>query len=77
MGIHSHLEEVYPIIQREIQISSLNDVCNLLGVTSDELRVKYSYDTLRQICGAYDMTIDVEPKSLIIKELNSIMRATV
>jgi hypothetical protein len=71
------LEEVYPIIQREIQISSLNDVCNLLGVTSDELREKYSYDTLSQICGAYDMTIDVEPKSYIIKELNSIMRAAV
>ena len=71
------LEELYPIIQREIQISSLNDLCKLLEVTPDELREKYSYDTLSQMCGAYDMTVDIEPKSYIIKELNSIMRAAV
>ena len=71
------LEEVYPLIQREIQISSLNDVCKLLGVTADELRGKYSYDTLSQICGAYDMMIEVEPKSYIIKEIKAIAEAAV
>ena len=71
------LAEVYPIIQKELQISSLTDVSRLLDISPKELRTHYSYDTLSQICGAYDMTIDVEPKSLIIKELNSIMRATV
>ncbi len=71
------LAEVYPIIQKELQISSLTDVSRLLDIAPEELRTRYSYETLSQMCGAYDMTVDIEPKSYIIKELNSIMRAAV
>ena len=69
------LAEVYPIIQKELQISSLTDVSRLLDIALEELRTRYSYDTLSQICGAYDMMIDVEPRSYMLKEINSIMEA--
>lgn len=70
------LAEVYPIIQRELQISSLAEVSDMLDVSTDELKEKYSYDTLSQLCGAYDMMSD-EPRTFIIKELNAILEDAV
>ncbi len=70
------LAEVYPIIQRELQISSLAEVSGMLGVSTDEIKEKYSYDTLSQLCGAYDMMSD-EPRTFIIKELNAILEDAV
>ena len=66
------LAEVYPLIQKELQISSLTNVSRLLDIAPEELRTRYSYDTLSQMCGAYDMMIDVEPKSYMINEIKSI-----
>ena len=40
------LAEVYPIVQKELQISSLTDVSRLLDISPEELRTHYSYDTL-------------------------------
>lgn len=71
------LAEVYPIIQKELQISSLDDVSKLLEKSPDELRSEYGYDTLSQMCGVYDMMIEVEPKSYIIKEIKAIAEAAV
>lgn len=71
------LAEVYPIIQKELQISSLDDVSKLLEKSPDELRSEYGNDTLSQMCGAYDMMIEVEPKSYIIKEIKAIAEAAV
>ena len=68
-------EAVYSVIQREIQLSSLDNVAKLLGMSPDELRSKYSYDILGQICGAYDMMSAVENEVYIIKELKEIMGA--
>ena len=72
------LAEVYPIIQRELQISSLAEVSGMLGVSTDELKEKYSYDTLSQLCGAYDMMNDTDVMlSHIVKELNAILEEAV
>ena len=71
------LAEVYPIVQKELQISSLTDVSRLLDISPEELRTHYSYDTLSQMCGAYDMMIDVEPRSYMINEIKAIAEAAV
>lgn len=71
------LAEVYPIIQKELQISSLTDVSRLLDISPEELRTRYSYYTLSQMCGAYDMMIDVEPRSYMINEIKAIAEAAV
>ena len=71
------LAEVYPIIRKELQISSLDDVSKLLEKSRDELRSEYGNDILSQMCGAYDMMIEVEPKSYIIKEIKAIAEAAV
>ena len=70
------LAEVYPFLQRELQISSLAEVSGMLDVSTDELKEKYSYNTLSQLCGAYDMMSD-EPRTFIIKELNAILEDAV
>lgn len=68
------LAENYPIIQRELQISSLAEVSSILGISTGELKLKYSYDALSQLCGAYDMMNGIESNSYILKELNAILK---
>ena len=73
---HSY-DAVYSIIQREIQISSLDEVAKLLDISPDELRNKFSYDVLSQMCGAFDMMNEIENKQYILKELQAIVEAAV
>lgn len=64
---------MYEVIQRAIQISSLSKVAKLLNITDSELEERYEYNTLAQLCGAYDMMNGIENNSIILKEFNSII----
>ena len=65
--------EMYKTVQRAIQISSLNEVARLLDIATQQLEDKYDYETLAQLCGAYDMLHGIESDSAIIKEMTEIL----
>lgn len=65
--------EMYHIIQKCIQLSSLNDAAKLLDTNAEQLEEKYSYETLAQLCGAYDMMHGIESDSAVIKEMNAVL----
>lgn len=65
--------EMYHIIQKCIQLSSLNDAAKLLDTNAEQLEEKYSYETLAQLCGAYDMLHGMESDSAVIKEMNAVL----
>lgn len=65
--------EMYHIIQKCIQISSLNEAAKLLDTTASQLEKNYSYETLAQLCGAYDMMHGIESDSTVIKEMTAVL----
>lgn len=65
--------EMYHIIQKYIQLSSLNEAAKLLGTIDSQLEEKYDYETLAQICGAYDMMHGIESDSTVIREMTAVL----
>lgn len=70
---YNSYNEMYHIIQKCIQLSSLNDAAKLLDTNAEQLEEKYSYETLAQLCGAYDMMHGIESDSAVIKEMNAVL----
>lgn len=65
--------EMYHIIQKCIQISSLNEAAKLLDTTASQLEEKYDYETLAQICGAYNILHGIESDSTVIREMTAVL----
>lgn len=70
---YNNYTEMYHIIQKCIQISSLSEAAKLLNTTVLQLEEKYSYETLSQLCGTYDMLHGIESDSTVIKEMNAVL----
>lgn len=70
---YNNYTEMYHVIQKCIQISSLNEAAKLLNTTASQLEEKYDYETLAQLCGSYDMLHGIESNSTVIKEMTAVL----